>query len=353
MKAKDSMQGKARRHAFFAVRVAQKPVAPIDASIQTHPLLHRDNRHVQVAVIGAGTMGAMISLVLLQGGFPVTLVDISKPALEKGVKQIQSVIQSYVVKKKLPESKARQLVAQLSSTQRLEDLTHVQLVVEAVVERMKIKQSILKTLDQVTPPNCILLSNTSTLDIDQMAGVLGTQRRQSFAGWHFFSPAHVMKLVEIVRGKETSIATVVLLQALTKRIKKLGVVVGNCYGFCGNRLLRPYGREASMLLAEGAAPTPQDVDKALTKFGMAMGVFAMGDLAGNDIEYNIRRELGWVRDPETNEVGSDRPKRYTELADDLVSKLGRVGQKAGKVSTYSYFLLSRQLFQFHLSAWCV
>lgn len=333
LRAVQSNQGKAHRHVFFAVRKAQKPVlAAPDSFVRDHPLLKRDIADVRVAVIGAGTMGAMIALVLLQTGFQVTLVDVAKPALENGIQKIQSVIQSYTAKKRLSQSKANYLAARLSSTQRLEDLTNVQLVVEAAVERMNVKKSIFKTLNQVTPIHCILLSNTSTLDIDQMASVLSTQRRQSFAGWHFFSPAHVMKLVEIVRGKETSLSSISLLQALTKRIKKLGVVVGNCDGFCGNRMVRPYGREAAMVLAEGGATTPQQVDRALSKFGMALGVFAMGDLAGNDIEYNIRLELGWVRDPKTKVVGPNRPPRYTELPDDMVAKLGRVGQKAGKVS---------------------
>lgn len=288
--AQTSNQGKARRNAFFAVRKAQKPVASTKG-VANHPLLQRKNSDVQGAVIGAGTMGAGIALVLLQAGYSVTLVDIAKPALEKGVANIHKIVQGFVLKKKLTPPKAKQLLARLSFTTKLEDLTSAQLVVEAVVENMKIKQSIFKTLDQVTPPSCILLSNTSTLSIDEMASVLSTARRQTFAGWHFFSPAHVMKLVEIVKGKDTSTPTVVLLQVLTKRIKKLGVVVGNCYGFCGNRLLRPYGREAAMVLAEGGARTPQTVDGALAKFGMAMGVFTMGDLAGNDVEYNIRKEL--------------------------------------------------------------
>jgi len=328
-----SPQGQARRHAFFAIRKAQKPIASLP-QVAAHPLLQPKNSNVRVAVIGAGTMGGGIALVLLQAGFSVTVVDIAKAALEKGVKQIHKIVQGNVAKKKMSPSKAKHILARLSSTTRLEDLTNVELVVEAVVERMKIKKSIFSTLDKVTPPRCILLSNTSTLDIDEMASVLSPERKKTFAGWHFFSPAHVMKLVEIVKGKDTSTHIVVLLQALTKRIKKLGVVVGNCYGFCGNRLLRPYGREAAMILAEGGARTPQVVDKALNKFGMAMGVFTMGDLAGNDIEYNIRRELGWVRDPNTGEVGSNRPARYTELGDDLVCKLGRIGQKVGRVRVF-------------------
>jgi 3-hydroxyacyl-CoA dehydrogenase len=332
-RAMESTQGKARRHAFFAIRLAQKPVASLDDVNKQHPLLS-PKTGVPVAVIGAGTMGGGIAIVLLQAGFQVTLVDISKPALERGLKGIAKIVQGFVTQQKITSQQATQILSNLSSTQRLEDLTHVQLVVEAVVERMKIKKSIFQLLDQVTPPSCILLSNTSTLDIDEMASVLSPQRQTSFAGWHFFSPAHIMKLVEIVKGKRTSTPNIALLQALTKRIQKLGVVVGNCDGFCGNRMLRPYGAEAAFLLAEGGAKTPAVVDKALASdFGMAMGIFTMGDLAGNDIQYNVRRELGYVREKRDDPVPSKRPQRYTELGDDLVSKLGRVGQKASKVSS--------------------
>jgi len=344
MTALQSNQGKARRHAFFAVRKAQKPVAQVSSQVaKQHPLLQRNVSRVKVAVIGAGTMGSGIAMVLLQAGFQVVLVDIAKPALDKGLQHIHTIVKGFVAKQKMTPAMAEKLLSQqLLSTQKLQDLTDVQLVVEAVVERMHIKKSIFKTLDQVTAPNSILLSNTSTLDIDEMASVLSPQRQTTFAGWHFFSPAHVMKLVEIVKGKATSTEIVALLQMLTKRICKLGVVVGNCDGFCGNRLLRPYGRESGMILAEGGASTPLQVDKALMKFGMAMGVFTMGDLAGNDIEYNIRRERGWVRDPKTQVVGPNRPTRYSEMADDLVAKLGRVGQKAGKVRIISFVILQQQ-----------
>ena len=327
-----SEQGKARRHAFFAVRNAQKMTHRYDGH---HVLLQKHGSVVpKTAVIGAGTMGGGIALVLLQSGFAVTLVDVSKPALEKGVATIQKTIESLVKRQKLSNAAAQKLLSQLQWTQNLQDLSDCQLVVEAVVENMQIKQDIFRTLDRVTPASCVLLSNTSTLDIDQMASVLesSVQRRRQFAGWHFFSPAHIMKLVEIVVGSETSPETVALLQLLTKRIGKIGVVVGNCYGFCGNRMLRPYSTETVQLLVEGGgATTTQRVDAAMRNFGMALGPFEMSDLAGNDVGFNIRRELGWVRDKKTAFVPPNRrPARYTELADDMVSELGRLGQKVGK-----------------------
>jgi 3-hydroxyacyl-CoA dehydrogenase len=156
------------------------------------------------------------------------------------------------------------------------------LVVEAIVENLTIKQKIFTTLGQVTPPTALLLSNTSTLDINQMAAVLPLERQGYCAGWHFFSPAHRMKLVEIVVASQTSPETVALLQVLTKRIGKVGVTVGCCDGFVGNRMLAPYTAECCLLLAEGEA-TVEMVDKAISDFGMAMGPFAMSDLAGNDI----------------------------------------------------------------------
>lgn len=337
-----SLQGQARRHVFFAIRQAQKPITkPTSSDIQQqHPLLTKSKTSPPplTAVIGAGTMGSGIALVLLQAGYEVTLVDINETALKKGLMTIKTIVEkSYVKRKKMSPKHAQVLLKRLSSTTNLQSLTKVQLVIEAVVERMDIKQNIFETLDKVTNPSCILLSNTSTLNIDIMASALKPTRRQTFAGLHFFSPAHVMKLVEIVRGKETSTQTILLLQALTKRIGKLGVVVGNCDGFVGNRMLKPYGRESGLLLAEGNATRPEQVDQALTSpnlLGMSMGVFAMGDLAGNDIEYYIRQQRGWVRKDVNSPIPPGRPDRYTELADDMVSKLGRLGQKVGKVCFY-------------------
>jgi 3-hydroxyacyl-CoA dehydrogenase len=239
-------------------------------------------------------------------------------------------LESYQKRGQLTPTQVTGLQERLHITQDMQELTSCQLVVEAVIEDLQVKRAIFQTLNQVTPPTAILLSNTSTLDINQMAAVLDLSRRANFAGWHFFSPAHVMKLVEIVVGRDTSNETVALLQDLTKRIGKTGVVVGNCDGFCGNRLLKPYSLESILLLVEGHNTIDQ-VDQAFVKFGMVLGPFQMGDLAGNDVAYNIRKERGWVRDGKvTTLVPSNRPPRYTELADDMVTQLGRLGQKVGK-----------------------
>jgi 3-hydroxyacyl-CoA dehydrogenase len=319
-------QGKARRHAFFAVRKAQKPVGNPPVG---HSLLKKSYKGEMAAVVGAGLMGSGIAMVLLQAGFTVYLVDVYEESLKKGTAFLKGTLQSYVEKGRMSQEKATQLQKALRPTQRMEDLSRCSLVVEAVIENMKIKQSIFSKLDKITPPGCILLSNTSTLDIDKMASAVAPSRRRLFAGWHFFSPAHIMKLVEIVNGKETSLDTTCILQHLTKRIGKTGVVVGNCDGFVGNRLLISYGAESTLLLEEGVA-TVSSVDKALVKFGMPMGPLQMGDLAGLDIGYNIRKQRGWI-----NEDGSpspNRPSRYPEVADVIVSEYKRLGQKSGKVS---------------------
>ena len=328
-----SPEGQARRHAFFAMRAVQKPVTA--GLTNTHWKQHAvfaNADATQVAVIGAGTMGSGIALVLLRAGYSVILVDSQEAALEKGMQFLLKTLQSLVERGKLSTAAVEtiQKEERLRATRDLQDLHDCQLVVEAVVENMKIKQNIFRMLDQVTPPSAILLSNTSTLSIDEMAAVLNPQRRRQFAGWHFFSPAHVMKLVEIVVGRDTAVETVALLQALTKRIGKTGVVVGNCDGFCGNRLLKPYAAESVLLLVE-AQNSVHSVDRAFQEFGMALGPLQMSDLAGNDVGYNIRKERGWVRvDDDTSRVPSQRPARYTELADVMVSRLGRLGQKVGQ-----------------------
>lgn len=324
-KTLNGAQGEARRHAFFAVRKAQKPLGkpPIG-----HPLLKKSYRGHAVAVVGAGLMGSGIAMVLLQAGFTVFLVDIYKESLDKGVAFLKGTIESNLKKGRISNDKAKALLNALIPSQRMEDLSQCHLVVEAVIENMKIKKNIFSKLDQITPPECILLSNTSTLDIDEMASAVGPTRRALFAGWHFFSPAHIMKLVEIVRGKSTSLDTICILQSLTKRIGKTGVVVGNCDGFVGNRMLISYGAESTLLLEEGVA-TVVTVDKALVKFGMPMGPLQMGDLAGLDIGYNIRKQRGWINDDGSR--GPTRPSRYPEVADVIVSEYKRLGQKSGKV----------------------
>ncbi|GKZ00995.1 long chain fatty acid oxidase [Mayamaea pseudoterrestris] len=316
-----SPQGKARRHAFFAVRKAQqlRHQAP-----SNHPLLQKDISSVETAVIGAGTMGSGIALVLLRAGFKVVLVDVQEQALKRGMDFLQTTIDTQCKQGKLNGSMAQNMLQRLHSTMRLTDLSAAQLVIEAAIENMQIKQSIFKTLKEVTSPSALLVTNTSTLDVDAIG---------SAAGLHFFSPAHVMQLVEIVAGKNTTPATVAVLQLLTKRIGKIGVVVGNCDGFCGNRLLKPYQAETTMLLVEKQdkkPPSIQQVDAALLNFGMALGPFQLSDLAGNDVGFNIRKERGWVRSNSNEPIPRQRPHRYSELPDLMVSELGRNGQKVGK-----------------------
>ena len=319
-----SSQGRARRHAFFAVRTAQKMETNSNTPTGSHPLLQKDVSKIHTAVIGAGTMGAGIALVLLQTGFQVTLVDVQEQALARGMSFLHKTLETYQKRGKLHLTKAKDMKQRLHSTMYLQDLSKTKLVVEAVVEKMQIKQNIFKTLKQVAP-SALLVSNTSTLDIDAMGAA---------AGWHFFSPAHVMKLVEIVHGKHTQPETVAVLQVLTKRIGKIGVVVGNCDGFCGNRMLKPYQAETTMLLVEPQSqkkpPTIQQIDVALLNFGMALGPFQLSDLAGNDVGYNIRKERGWVRLQENDPEPNNRPSRYTELPDVMVAQFGRNGQKSGK-----------------------
>ena len=271
-------KGQGQRHAFFAVRAAQKSKLPPP---KQHALLSKPPT-APVGVIGAGTMGSGIALVLLQAGFTVHLVDIQQEALQKGVAFLQRTVQSMVTKQNLSQSQASSLLGRLVPSQSLNDMKDCALIVEAVVEKMVVKQKIFSTLGEVTPPTALLLSNTSTLDINQMAAVLPPERRGYCAGWHFFSPAHRMKLVEIVVASQTSPESVALLQVLTKRIGKVGVTVGCCDGFVGNRMLAPYTGESCLLLAEGDA-TVESVDRAMSAFGMAMGPFCMSDLAGNDI----------------------------------------------------------------------
>lgn len=271
-------KGQGQRHAFFAVRAAQKSKLP---SPKQHALLSKPPT-APVGVIGAGTMGSGIALVLLQAGFTVHLVDIQEEALQKGVAFLERTVQSMVTKQNLSRTQASSLVGRLIPSQSLNDMKDCALIVEAVVEKMVVKQKIFSALGKVTPPTALLLSNTSTLDINQMAAVLPPERRAYCAGWHFFSPAHRMKLVEIVVASQTSPESVALLQVLTKRIGKVGVTVGCCDGFVGNRMLAPYTGESYLLVAEGDA-TVESIDKAMSAFGMAMGPFRMSDLAGNDI----------------------------------------------------------------------
>ncbi|MBK9236628.1 MAG: enoyl-CoA hydratase/isomerase family protein [Rhodoferax sp.] len=296
----------ALRHIFMADRATSKiPDIPADTP----------QREIKsVAVIGAGTMGGGISMNFLNAGIPVKILEMKQEALDRGVGTIRKNYEAQVKKGKLKQDKYEQRMALLSTTLSYDDLTGADLVIEAVFEEMGVKEAVFKELDRVMKPGAILASNTSTLDVNRIASF--TKRPQDVVGLHFFSPANVMKLLEVVRGEKTAKDVMATVMALGKKIKKTAVVSGVCDGFIGNRMIEQYGRQGGFLLDEGC--TPQQVDKAIEKFGFAMGPFRMGDLAGNDIGWAIRK------------------RRYTEKPDmkysrtaDLLCEKGRFGQKTG------------------------
>ena len=295
---------KALRHAFVAERATTKiPDVPADTPV-------RDVK--KLAVIGAGTMGGGIAMNFLNAGIPVVMLETRQEALDKGLAIIRKNYDSQVKKGKLKQDKLDARMALLTTTLNYADLKDVDMVIEAVFEDMGVKETVFKTLDEVMKPGAILASNTSTLDVDQIAAF--TKRPQDVIGTHFFSPANVMKLLEVVRGKETAKDVLATVMALGKKIKKTCVVSGVCDGFIGNRMIEQYSRQAGFLLEEGC--TPAQVDKAMEKFGMAMGPFRMGDLAGNDVGWYIRKRR-YLEKPNL---------RYSKTAD-LLCELGRFGQK--------------------------
>jgi 3-hydroxyacyl-CoA dehydrogenase len=299
-------ESKALRHAFFAERAASKiPDIPEDTPV-------RDIK--QVAIIGAGTMGGGIAMNFLNGGTPVTLLETKQEALDRGVATIRKNYENQVKKGKLKEDKYAERMALLSTTLAYEDLKNADLVIEAVFEDMDVKRQVFTQLDAVMKPGAILASNTSTLDVDQIAAF--TKRPQDVIGTHFFSPANVMKLLEVVRGAKTAPDVLQTVMQTAKKIRKTAVVSGVCDGFIGNRMIEQYSRQAGFLLEEGC--TPQQVDKAVERFGFAMGPFRMGDLAGNDVGWYIRKRR-YVEKPEL---------RYSKTAD-LLCEMGRFGQKTG------------------------
>ena len=331
----NSKEGRGLRHAFFAERAAQKGNKKMLKGSIANIFLNQKSSAL-VGVIGAGTMGAGIAVGFLRAGCKVILVDNNAKGLERGVKTITKILHQDVAKKRMTSEQCSYILEKnLNSTTDMKtgNFCKSVLVVEAVFENLKIKQSIFRQLDKtIKNPEALLLSNTSTLNIDSIASALSPERRPYCAGMHFFSPAHVMKLVEIVVSSHTAPETTALLQFITsKMLKKVGVTVGNCEGFVGNRMLSSYSTEAAFILQEGGAKV-HEVDRALSSFGMAMGPLNMGDLAGNDISYLIAKEKGLVKDPNTGKPGPNRTPtlRYTDLCDDLVTKLGRVGMKAQK-----------------------
>ena len=299
-------ESKALRHAFVAERATTK-IADVPADTPVREIR-------KVAVIGAGTMGGGIAMNFLNAGIPVVMLEMKQDALDKGVGILRKNYDAQVKKGKLKQDKLDERMGMLSTTLKYDDLKDADLVIEAVFEDMGVKEQVFKTLDEVMKPGAILASNTSTLDLDKIASF--TKRPQDVVGMHFFSPANVMKLLEVVRGEKTAKDVLATVMQLGKKIKKTTVVSGVTDGFIGNRMIEQYSRQAGFLLEEGA--TPQQVDKAMEKFGMAMGPFRMGDLAGNDIGWYIRKRR-YVDKPEV---------RYSKTAD-LLCELGRFGQKTG------------------------
>ena len=299
-------ESKALRHLFMAERATSKiPDVPADTPQRT---VHT------VAVIGAGTMGGGISMNFLNAGIPVRMLEMKQEALDRGIATIRKNYESQVKRGKLTQDKYEQRMALLSTTLRYDDLKDADMVIEAVFEEMGVKEGVFKQLDEVMKPGAILASNTSTLDMNKIAGF--TKRPQDVIGTHFFSPANVMRLLEVVRGEKTGKDVLATVMALGKKIKKTTVVSGVCDGFIGNRMIEQYSRQAGFLLDEGC--TPMQVDKAIEKFGFAMGPFRMGDLAGNDIGWAIRKRRAVER----------ANLKYSKTAD-LLCEMGRFGQKTG------------------------
>ena len=299
-------ESRALRHLFLGERAASK-IPDIDSSVQQREIK-------SVAIIGAGTMGGGIAMNFMNAGISVKMLEMKQEALDKGVATIRGNYEAQVKKGKLKQDKYEQRMALLSTTLSYDELSGTDMAIEAVFEEIGVKEKVFKELDRVMKPGAILASNTSTLDVNKIAEF--TQRPQDVVGLHFFSPANVMKLLEVVRGAKTAKDVMATSMAVAKKIRKTAVVSGVCDGFIGNRMIEQYGRQGGFLLDEGC--TPQQVDKAMEKFGMAMGPFRMGDLAGNDIGWAIRKRRAVER----------ATMKYSKTADLLCEK-GRFGQKTG------------------------
>jgi 3-hydroxyacyl-CoA dehydrogenase len=307
MECKASAQSAGLRHAFFAEREVNK-VAGIDRSTPRRSI----NR---VVVIGAGTMGSGIAYACLSAGCDVLLMDNSADGLKHGEATIQGLFAGGVKRGKISTEDMQAGLGRLRTSSNYDETSDADLVIEAAFENLAIKKEIFATLDTACRSGAILATNTSTLDIDAIAAA--TARPADVIGLHFFSPAHIMRLLEIVRGKETSADVIATALEFAGRLGKIGVVVGNCFGFVGNRMLYSYGRENQLLLLEGAAP--EFIDQVLYDWGMAMGPNAVGDLAGLDVGYKIRQERSDLPDDP----------RFYRIAN-VLAELGRFGQKTGK-----------------------
>ena len=303
-----SDQAKALIYAFFAERGASRvPGVTKDTPVASVK---------SVGIVGSGTMGGGIAMACANAGINVRLTDAAQPALDGGMATIKKNYDVSVARGRFTPEMVQERLARIQPQIGYDGFGTVDLVIEAVFENLALKKEIAAALNGIAKPDCIVATNTSTLNIDEIAAA--AQRPATVLGLHFFSPANVMRLVEIVRGAATSSETIATAMAVAKRLGKVGVVVGNCPGFVGNRMMFPYMYEAQFLVEDGA--TPEQVDRALTDFGMAMGIFAVDDMAGLDVAWRVRKELNQFSGP-----GERKP-----IVSDALCEMGRFGQKAGK-----------------------
>jgi 3-hydroxyacyl-CoA dehydrogenase len=303
----NTVESKALRHMFFAERQTAK-IPDVPESTPTREIK-------KAAVVGAGTMGGGIAMSFANAGIPVVITDVSQEALDRGMKRIRDNYEATVKRGRLKREDMEKRFALIQPSTDLNAARPADIVIEAVFERMDVKQDMFKKLDAVMKPGAILATNTSTLDVNKIAEV--TKRPQDVIGTHFFSPANVMRLLEVVRGAKTAKDVLATTMKLGKKLKKVPIVSGVCDGFIGNRMLERYTQQAGFLLDEGASP--QQVDAALQKWGLAMGPFTMSDMAGNDIGWDVRKRRYYEK-PDM---------AYSKFAD-KVCELGRYGQKTGK-----------------------
>ena len=299
-------ESRSLRHVFFAERAAAKiPDVPAETPVRAIR---------SVGVIGAGTMGGGIAMNFLNAGLPVTLVELNQSALDKGLATVRANYASTVKKGRLTEADLEQRLGLLKTSVGYGDLKSADLIIEAVFEDLAVKEGVFRELDRIAKPGAILATNTSTLDVNRIAAA--TKRPADVVGLHFFSPANVMRLLEVVRADATAKDVLASVMQLAKKIRKLAVVSGVCDGFIGNRMLHQYSAQAGFLLEEGCLPA--QVDRAIERFGFAMGPFRVGDLAGNDIGWAVRKRR----------YAEGHPFNGSKIADRLC-EMGRFGQKTG------------------------
>ncbi|MGA8029782.1 MAG: 3-hydroxyacyl-CoA dehydrogenase NAD-binding domain-containing protein [Bryobacteraceae bacterium] len=303
-----STESKALIYAFFGERTVSK-IPDIPKNTKTYDIL-------RAAVIGAGTMGGGIAMNFANAGIPVIVKETAQGALDRGMATIRGNYAKTVQKGRLSQALMDQRLALITAQLGYDGFNEADIIIEAVFENMAVKKQVFSEIDTIAKHDCILASNTSSLDIDEIASA--TSRPEKVAGTHFFSPANVMRLLEVVRGKATSYEVIATAMALGKKLNKVAVLARNCRGFIGNRMIAPYLREAHFLVEEGACV--EDVNQALTDFGMAMGPLVMDDLTGLDVSWAIRKEFARFETP-----GVRKP-----LVPDLLCELGRFGQKTGR-----------------------